>query len=106
MLKKMDVWPTFAQLNVFGELCTIFWTYLLKMCIKSIQVDALGSCLDEEGTDARFGTFVTHSKQDTSIMQALFFFCWREQEGQDLFIFLGFFYRVTKSFNTYFKNLY
>ena len=44
------------------------------MCKKPIQVDALGSCLGEEGTDARFGTFVTHSKQDTRYNASLVFF--------------------------------
>ena len=35
------------------------------MCKKLIQVDGLNSCLDEEGAVARFGTYLTRSKQDT-----------------------------------------
>ena len=72
----MHVWPTFIQLNVCRKICAIFWTYLLKMCKKRNQIDGLDSCFGEEGVDARFGTYLTHSKQDTrynAIMQALFF---------------------------------
>ena len=87
----MHVWPTFVQLNVFGEFCTIFWTYLLKMCKKRIQIDALDSCLGEEDADARFGTLVTHSKQDTRYNASLVFFGWREQEDQAWFLFLFYF---------------
>ena len=61
----MHVWPTFVQLNVCREFFAIFWTYLLKMCKKPIQIDSLDSCLGEESTDAKFGTYLTHSKQDT-----------------------------------------
>ena len=46
------------------------------MCKKPNQIDGLDSCFGEEGVDARFGTYLTHSKQDTrynAIMQALFF---------------------------------
>ena len=66
-LKKIlvHVWPTLVQLNVCREFCTIFWTYLLKMCKKPIQIDGLDSCLGEECADARFGTYLTYSKQDT-----------------------------------------
>ena len=39
----------FGQLNVCGEFYTIFWTYLLKMCKKPIQIDGLDSCSGEEG---------------------------------------------------------
>ena len=102
----MDVWPTFVQLNVSGEFCTIFWTYSLKMCEKPIQIDALGSCLGEEGTDARFGTFVTHSKQDTRYNASLVFFSVEGSKKIGLYLFFCFFYCVTKSFNIYFKNLY
>ena len=35
------------------------------MCKKPIQVDGLNSCLGEEGAVARFGIYLTHSKQDT-----------------------------------------
>ena len=76
----MHVWPIFVQLNVCGEFCTIFWTYLLKMCKKSVQIDGLDSSLGEEGGDARFGRFVTHSKQDMSCNASLLYFCRREQE--------------------------
>ena len=77
----MHVWPTFVQLNVCGEFCTIFWTYLLKMCKKPIQIDGLDSCLGEESADARFGTYLTHSKQDARYNASLVFFFWqREQE--------------------------
>ena len=44
------------------------------MCKKRIQIDALDSCLGEEGADARFGTLVTHSKQDTRYNASLVFF--------------------------------
>ena len=100
----MDVWPTFVQLNVSGEFCTIFWTYSLKMCKKPIQIDTLGSCLGEEGTDARFGTFVTHSKQDTRYNASLVFFLSKGARRLGFISFFVLFYRVTKSFNTYFKN--
>ena len=70
----------FVQLNVCREFCTIFWTYLLKMCKKPIQIDGLDSCLGEEGADARFGSYLTHSKQDTRYNANLVFFCQREQE--------------------------
>ena len=52
----MHIWPTFVQLNVCGEFCKIFWTYLLKMCKKPIQIDGLDSCLGKEGANFRFGT--------------------------------------------------
>ena len=35
------------------------------MCKKTIQIDGLNTCFGEESTDARFGTYLTHSKQDT-----------------------------------------
>ena len=76
------------------------------MCKKPIQVDALGSCLGEEGTDARFGTFVTHSKQDTRYNTSLVFFLSKGAKRLGLISFSVLFYRVTKSFNTYFKNSY
>ena len=47
------------------------------MCKKPIQIDALDSCLGEEGAD------LPHSKQDTrynAIMQILLFFFRRELE--------------------------
>ena len=45
------------------------------MCKKPIQIDDLDSCLGEEGANARFGKYLTHSKQYRDIMQALFSFC-------------------------------
>ena len=59
------------------------------MCKKPIQKDGLDSCLGEEGEDSRFGTYLTHSKQDTRL---------------GFISFSVLYYRVTKSFNTYFKN--
>ena len=51
------------------------------MCKKPIQIDGLDSCLGEKGANARFGTYLTHSKQDTRYNTSLvFFFCRREQE--------------------------
>ena len=50
------------------------------MCKKPIQIDGLDSCLGEEGADARFGSYLTHSKQDTRYNANLVFFCQREQE--------------------------
>ena len=43
------------------------------MCKKPIQVDGLDSYWGEEGADAKFGTFVTHSKQDTEYNARLVF---------------------------------
>ena len=63
----MHALPTFVQLNVCREFCTIFWTYLLKMCKKQIKIDGLHSCLDEEGADASFGTYLTQPKEDNKI---------------------------------------
>ena len=44
------------------------------MCKKLIQIDGLDSWLGEEGADARFGTYLTHSKQDTRYNTSLAFF--------------------------------
>ena len=49
--------------------------------------------------------YLTHSKQDTRYNEVLFFL----SKGARRLGFISFsilFYRVTKSFNTYFKNLY
>ena len=100
----MHVWPTFVQLTVCGEFCTIFWTYLLKICKNPVQLDGLDSCLGKEDADARFGTFVTHSKQDTRYNTSLVFFLSKGAKRLGLISFSVLFYRVTKSFNTYFKN--
>ena len=35
------------------------------MCKKQVKIDGLHSCLDEEGADASFGTYLTQSKEDT-----------------------------------------
>ena len=50
------------------------------MCKKSVQIDGLDSSLGEEGGDARFGRFVTHSKQDMSYNASLLYFRRRKQE--------------------------
>ena len=76
------------------------------MCKKPIQIDALGSCLGEEGTDARFGTFVTHSKQDTRYNANLGFFLLKGARRSGFVFFSVLSYRVTKSFNSNFKNSY
>ena len=44
------------------------------MCKKPIQIDGLDSCLGEKKGADRFGTFVTHSKQDTRYNASLAFF--------------------------------
>ena len=38
-------------------------------------MDGLDFCLGEERPDARFGTYLTHSKQDTRYKKAFLFFC-------------------------------
>ena len=70
----MHVWPTFVQLNVCVEFCTRFWTYLLEMCKKPIQIDGLDPCVGEEGADTRFGTYLTHSKQGVRYNASLVFY--------------------------------
>ena len=40
---------------------------------KPIQKDVLDSCLGEEGADAKFGTYLTHSKQDMRYNASLVF---------------------------------
>ena len=62
---------------------------MLKICKKPIQIDGSDPCLDEEGADTRLGTFVTHTARRLGFIS-----------------FSVLFYRVTKSFNTYFKNSY
>ena len=44
------------------------------MCKKPTQKDGLDSCLDEKDVDARFGIYLTHSKQDTRYNASLAFF--------------------------------
>ena len=75
------------------------------MCKKPIQIDGLDSCLGEEGADARFGTYLTHSKQDKRYNASLAFFS-VEGSKKIRFVFFVLVYRVTKSFNTYLKNSY
>ena len=50
------------------------------MCKKSIQIDGLNSSLGEEGTDARFGIYLAHSKQDTRYNASLAFFSVEESK--------------------------
>ena len=58
------------------------------MCKKPIQIDGLDSCLGEEGVDARFGTYLTHSKQDTRYNASL------SVEGSKKIRFLFLFYII------------
>ena len=44
------------------------------MCKKPIQIDGLDSCLGEASADARFGTYLAHSKQDARYNASLVFF--------------------------------
>ena len=74
------------------------------MCKKPIQIDGLDSCLGEEGADARFGTYLTHSKQDTTYNANLVFFLSKGARRLGFISFSVLLYRVTKSFSTYFKN--
>ena len=73
------------------------------MCKTPIQIDDLDSCLGREGADARFGTFVTHSKQDARCNASLVFFLSKEARRLGFISFSVLFYRVTKSFNTCFN---
>ena len=102
----MHVWPTFNQLNVCGKLCTVFWTYLLKMYKKPIQIDGLHSCLGEEGPYARSGTYLTHSQQDTRYNASHVYFVPKGTTRLGFNCFSVLFHPVTNTFNTYLKNLY
>ena len=102
----MHVWLTFVQLNVCREFCPVFWTYLLKMCKKPIQIDGLDSFLGEEGADVRFCTKLTHLKQNKRYNSSLTFFLLKGARRLGFIYFSVLFYCVTKSFNTYFKNSY
>ena len=73
------------------------------MCKTPIQIDDLDSCLGREGADARFGTFVTHSKQETRCNASLVFFLSKGARRLGFISFSVLFYRVTKSFKTYFN---
>ena len=63
---------------------------------KPIQIVGLHSCLGEEDADARFGTYLTHSKEDTRYNASLAFF---SVKGSKKIRFYFFF-----CFNTYFEN--
>ena len=76
------------------------------MCKKPIQIDGLDSCLGEESADARFGTYLTHSKQDTRYNASLAFFLLEGARILGLISFSVLFYRFTESFNSYIKNSY
>ena len=66
----------------------------------------LDFCLGAESPDARFGTYLTHSKQDMRNNASLAFFLLKGTRRLGFISFYVLFYRVTKSFNTYLKNLY
>ena len=68
------------------------------MCKKPIQIDGLDSCLDKEGADVKFGTYLTHSKQDTRNKASLAFFLLKGTRRLGFISFPVLFYRVTKSF--------
>ena len=76
------------------------------MCKKPIQIDGLDSCLGEEGVDARFGTYLTHSKQDTRYNASHVYFVSKVATRLGFTSFSVLFYRGTTSFNSYFKNSY
>ena len=76
------------------------------MCKKPIKIDGLHSCLGEEGADGRFGTYVTHSKEDTRYNAYHVFFLTKGATRLAFISFFILFHRVTESFNTYLKNLY
>ena len=60
--------------------------------------------MGEEVANARFGTYLTHSKQDAVYNEDLVFFLSKGARRLGFISFSALFYRVTKSFNTYFKN--
>ena len=74
------------------------------MCKKPIQIDGLHSCLGEKSADARFDRCLTHSKQDRRYNARLAFFLSKRAGTLGLISFSVLYYRVTKYFNTYFKN--
>ena len=74
------------------------------MCKKPIQIDGLDSCLGEESADAKFDTYLTHSEQDTRYNASLVFFVSKRAGTLGFISFSVLYYRVTKYFNTYFKN--
>ena len=74
------------------------------MCKKPIKIDGLNSCVGEEVADARFGTYLTHSKQDRRYNAYHVFFLTKGATRLCFIYFSVSFHRVTESFNTYFKN--
>ena len=72
------------------------------MCKEPVQIDGLDSCLVADGADARFCTYLTHSKQDARYNASLVFFVSNGARRLGFFSFPVLFYRVTKSFNSYF----
>ena len=76
------------------------------MCKKPIQIDGLDSCLGEKGANARFGTYLTHSKQDTRYNASHVYFVSKVATRLGFTSFSVLFYRGTTSFNSYFKNSY
>ena len=76
------------------------------MCKKPILIDGLDSCLGEESADARFGTYLTYSKQDVRYNASLVFFLSKGARRLGFISFSVLFYRVTKSFCNCFKNSY
>ena len=79
---------------------------MLKMYKKPVQTDGLHSCFGEESADARFGTYLTHSKQDTRYNASHVYFVSKVATRLGFTSFSVLFYRGTTSFNTYFKNSY
>ena len=68
------------------------------MCKKPIQIDGLDSCLGEESANARFGTYLTYSKQDARYNVSLVFFLSKGARRLGFISFSVLYYRVTKSF--------
>ena len=64
-----------------------------------VQIDGLDSCLGEEGANARFATFVTHSKQDTKDNASLVFFSVEGSKKIRLCFFFYFILSCYKVFN-------
>ena len=71
---------------------------------KPIQIDGLHSCFGEEVADTRFGTYLTYLKQGTRYNASHVYFMSKRATRLGFISFSVLFHRVTKSFNTYFKN--
>ena len=67
------------------------------MCKKPIQIDGLDSCLGEQSADARFGTYLTHSKQDARYNASLVFFSDEESKKIRFYFFFCFIFIVLLS---------